>query len=302
MPALTTRVAAASATPRHPPSGTPRAAQQPAQAAEKTEDIRNDRSQQTFTPLQQTFAGRKWPRQDPPQTKPQARMVTTHHGHHAFTQVKGMFCGGVQIPPAFKISRPGYRDHFDTGTARSGNPQQRPQQTVQVPSKQCKSQQTIPKEEVMGVRGSGRKPRPNHLKALEGVRESRINREEPIPSEAAIVPPVELPEAAQAIWNRLAPDLIARRVLTAWDCDSFSVYCRAVALFNENAAVVEAEGAATDRPYKGSVASPAFRAMVAAEKMMTSIGARFGLSPADRARIQVDHNLGPKSGPESYLR
>lgn len=153
----------------------------------------------------------------------------------------------------------------------------------------------------MGVRGSGRKPRPNHLKALEGSRESRINREEPIPQEGVIVPPVELEPAAREIWDRLAPDLIARRVLTAWDVDGFSAYCRAVALFNRNAAVVEAEGASTDRPYKGSVASPAFRAMVAAEKMMTSIGSRFGLSPADRARIQVDRS-GPKSGAEAYIR
>ncbi len=152
----------------------------------------------------------------------------------------------------------------------------------------------------MGVKGSGRKPRPNHLKALEGCRESRINREEPIPSEGAIVPPVELPEDAREVWDRLAPGLIARRVLSAWDVDSFSVYCRSVAMYNRCACAVEAEGASTERPYKGLVPSPEFRAMVAAEKIMTSIGSRFGLSPADRSRLQVDDN-GPRSGLEGYI-
>ena len=152
----------------------------------------------------------------------------------------------------------------------------------------------------MGTRGSGRKPRPNHLKALEGCRESRINREEPVPSEGAIVPPVELPEDAQAVWDRLAPDLIARRALTAWDVDSFAVYCRSVALFNRAAAEVEAEGASTERKYRGLVPSPAFRVMIAAQKTMTSIGSRFGLSPADRATLRIDHS-GPKSGAEAYI-
>jgi len=163
------------------------------------------------------------------------------------------------------------------------------------------NQQTHPaKEFEMGSRSSGRRPRPNHLKALEGSRESRINRNEPIPDDAPILPPVELPPDARAVWDRLAPDLIAKRVLQAWDVDSFGVYCRAVALFNRAAAEVEADGASTERRYKGLVPSPAFRVMVAAEKMMTSTGSRFGLSPADRARIQVDPGA-PKTGAERYL-
>lgn len=153
----------------------------------------------------------------------------------------------------------------------------------------------------MGTRGSGRKPRPNHLKALEGVRESRLNRDEPIvPERDVIAPPVDLPHEALEIWNRKAPALIEMRVLTSCDVDAFAAYCRAVALFNRNAAVVEAEGASTARPYKGNVPSPAFRAMVAAERMMTSIGSRFGMTPADRAGLKVDHNS--KSGAELYIR
>lgn len=153
----------------------------------------------------------------------------------------------------------------------------------------------------MGGRGSGAKPRSNHLKALEGVREDRLNRDEPVPGDGSLRPPVELPEDAQAVWNRLAPDLINKRVLTAWDVDAFAAYCRANALFNAAATEVERDGAATERPYKGMVASPAFRAMVAAEKMMSSLGSRFGLTPGDRAQLKVNDNGGPKSGAERLL-
>jgi hypothetical protein len=48
----------------------------------------------------------------------------------------------------------------------------------------------------MGTRGPT--PRPNHLKILDGVDEYRINRNEPIPSEGGVFPPVELPPDARA--------------------------------------------------------------------------------------------------------
>lgn len=152
----------------------------------------------------------------------------------------------------------------------------------------------------MGTRGSGRKPRPTHIRALEGVRESRLNRDEPIPTEAAIVPPVKLEPAAQAVWDRLAPGLIEARVLTAWDTDLFAVFCRSQALFNAAAAAVEAEGASTERPYKGSVPSPSFRVMVAMGRTVSSLGARFGLSPADRSTLRIE-NSGPKTNAEWYI-
>jgi P27 family predicted phage terminase small subunit len=89
-------------------------------------------------------------------------------------------------------------------------------------------------------------------------------------------------------------------VLTTWDVDLWSAWCRSVALFHQAAAQVESEGASTDRKYQGLVPSPAFRAMVAAEKMMSSIGSRFGMTPADRATLRID-SLGPKSGVEGYI-
>lgn len=142
----------------------------------------------------------------------------------------------------------------------------------------------------MGGIGSGRKPRPNHLKALEGVRESRLNRDEPIPGEQAVVPPVELPEDALAVWRRLAPDLIAKRVMTAWDVDLFGAFCCEVALYHRAWAEVEANGTNIDRPRSGPVVSPAFRVAQSCLDAARSLAASYGLTPADRARLKIEPN------------
>jgi len=90
--------------------------------------------------------------------------------------------------------------------------------------------------------GRGFAPKSNHLKILESVREDRINRDEPIPSELPAVPAVELTADAQAVWDRLAPDMIAKCVLTSWDVDLFAAFCRTVAIYNRAATEVEKSG------------------------------------------------------------
>jgi P27 family predicted phage terminase small subunit len=101
-------------------------------------------------------------------------------------------------------------------------------------------------------------------------------------------------------WIIISTSAVACRVLTAWDVDSFAVYCRSVALFNRAIAEVEAEGASTERKYQGAVPSPAFRVMIAMGKTMTALGSKFGLSPTDRATLHVEHT-GPKSGAERFI-
>ena len=84
----------------------------------------------------------------------------------------------------------------------------------------------------MGKRGP--RPAPNHLKVIRGDRESNLNREEPIPSEiASPVAPPSLSEGAQFVWDRLAPDLTDKKMLTTWDVDTFAVFCEAVATYHD---------------------------------------------------------------------
>jgi len=77
----------------------------------------------------------------------------------------------------------------------------------------------------------GRPRKPTHLQIL-SVAGRSINRNEPTPAEAQCTP-MPLSDGAQVVWDRLAPDLIAKHILTAWDLDMFSVFCDAVATYQE---------------------------------------------------------------------
>ncbi|HWV47676.1 MAG TPA: P27 family phage terminase small subunit [Nitrospira sp.] len=150
----------------------------------------------------------------------------------------------------------------------------------------------------MGKRGPT--GRPNHLKALEGVEESRINRDEPIPSVGAVLCPVELNDAARAVWNRLAPDLIQKKVLTCWDADEFANGCRIQALLNEALDTAESCDLVIPGSNDNLVMHPAIRAVTALEATLRSVWSRFGLTPGDRAALKVDDG-GDSSGDEALI-
>jgi P27 family predicted phage terminase small subunit len=148
--------------------------------------------------------------------------------------------------------------------------------------------------------GRGRKARSSHLKALEGCREDRLNRDEPLPAAGAVVPPADLPHSALEIWNRLAPDLVAKKVLTCWDADQFANGCRIQAVLNEALAAAESEPLLSPGSNKNMVLNPAVRAVTSLQASLTAVWSRFGLTPADRAQLKVDDG-GQSSGAEAYV-
>ena len=147
----------------------------------------------------------------------------------------------------------------------------------------------------MGKRGPA--PRPTPLKVLHGVRASRINYAEPIPAMDVVEAPEGLSEAARALWDRLAPDLVRRHVLTGWDVEAFSAWCSAAALAREAAEHIDKEGAVVDAPVfdrngvrtgERRVKSQWLGVWRDAVDTMARYGARFGMTPSDRAQIKVD--------------
>lgn len=125
----------------------------------------------------------------------------------------------------------------------------------------------------------GRPTKPTHLKVLHGddkKNPQRINRAEPVP-DGEIRPPWELTDEAQAHWDRLAPDRIAKGVLQAWDCEAFALFCEAL---------VQAEKGAREagKPSKPGAPSPMSR-MKDAVAILTTLGGRFGWTPSDRAKL-----------------
>lgn len=130
----------------------------------------------------------------------------------------------------------------------------------------------------MGERGPA--PKPTHLKVLHGERQDRINTAEPQPDAAEVVPPFDLGKKAQQVWDRLAPDLERKGVLTAWDVDLFAELCEAIVRLREKRASSRA------KPEKGG-ASP-MREYAQALDMVVKLAGRFGLTPSDRAKLEVD--------------
>jgi|SRR5271156_5835119 len=121
------------------------------------------------------------------------------------------------------------------------------------------------------------------------------------PSEGMIIPPIELPADAMAIWNRLAPDLIDKGCLSAWDVDEFANGCRMQALLSRALSDAESSPLISAGSKDNLVMNPAIRAVTALEASLRSIWSRFGLTPGDRATLKVEPNLGQKSLAERFL-
>jgi P27 family predicted phage terminase small subunit len=153
----------------------------------------------------------------------------------------------------------------------------------------------------MGRRGP--KPAPNHLKLVQGVKESRLNRDEPIPSQiASIVAPDSISEGAAKVWDRLAPDMIDKKMLTEWDVDTFVVFCEAVATYHDCRQMMGHEYTAAGAA-GGVIKSPYWQIMRDCSAIMAQYSSRFGMTPGDRASLKanMDEAAGPASGAERIL-
>ncbi len=146
---------------------------------------------------------------------------------------------------------------------------------------------------MMGKRGP--RPQPTELKVLHGARRDRINTAEPQPAAGEVVAP-ELSAAAREVWDRLAPDLEAKGVLTPWDADEFAGFCDAVARRDEAARQLDKHGEVIRAPVfdrngkptgQRIVTSPWLSVWKAATDAVLRYGSRFGLSPSDRSQIKT---------------
>ena len=159
----------------------------------------------------------------------------------------------------------------------------------------------------------GTKPRPDHLKAVDGVEERYRNHDEPkpepTPEEQLIAPPRGLGAGPSKVWRRLAPDLVKKKMLTAWDVDMFTAFCVAVAQYDDARKQVARNGI-TDMGSQGQlIVSPYLRAQNMLLEQIVKLGSRFGLSPADRASISLVVAVGDSTndgtprpqGPERLL-
>lgn len=153
----------------------------------------------------------------------------------------------------------------------------------------------------MGRRGP--KPAPNHLKVVRGDQESRLNRDEPVPTDLGpAIAPASISDGGRAVWERLAPDLIDKKMLTTWDVDTFVVFCEAVSTYHDCRELMGREYTAVGAA-GGVIKSPYWQIMRDCSAVMAQFSSRFGMTPGDRASLKanVDEDSGPRLGAERIL-
>ena len=139
----------------------------------------------------------------------------------------------------------------------------------------------------------GRPAKPTALKILHGDRSDRVNTAEPVPLGVAVAPDT-MSVAGRAAWDRLAPDRIAQGVLTVWDVDAFAAFCEVTAV------LATAHRGIGAKPAPGAAPPIAkFRDLV---QLAVTLGAKFGWTPSDRAKLAVGGGRKePAAGAERLL-
>lgn len=146
----------------------------------------------------------------------------------------------------------------------------------------------------MGKRGPAKKP--TNLALLHGDRKDRVNTSEPHPSTLDVTSPGWLSDQARQVWEHIAPDLETKGVLTAWDTEAFACWCDAVVRRRTAARNLREQGEVIEAPVfnkNGDVTghrmtkSPWTLVLNEADAQVQRYGARFGLTPSDRADLHI---------------
>jgi P27 family predicted phage terminase small subunit len=150
-------------------------------------------------------------------------------------------------------------------------------------------------ENRVAVMTRGRRAEPTALKLVKGTRKSRINTSEPKPVVSRVVAP-PMSRKARTVWNRLAPDMIAKRVLTAWDSDLMVGYCESVVIARESAADIAKRGPLVTGARGGMVRNPSVTIHREANATMVRLASMLGIGAAERSRLHVDASSATPGG------
>lgn len=143
-------------------------------------------------------------------------------------------------------------------------------------------------------------PKPAELKALEGNRGHRpLNLNETFRPEVGLPAlPKTLSPGARKVWKRLSTELLRYNLMSAVFSDTFEDLCESVAdvkmlrhSLRRRQALMISEGKDPAEAFEESspggmkVQHPRYQVLKAERQMMHSLLAKFGLSPAEQARV-----------------
>lgn len=129
----------------------------------------------------------------------------------------------------------------------------------------------------------GRPPTPTAIRKLRGT---VLNKNETRIVHNSIAMPRTLTLEAHEVWNEHAPELLAMGLLCPADSALFAEFCESVVAVRIAREQIYALRDGT-LEVKAGGSSP-FNAYARAVAVMSGLAGRFGMSPLDRTRIQVD--------------
>lgn len=134
----------------------------------------------------------------------------------------------------------------------------------------------------MGRRGPA--PKPTAQKLLENNPGRRpLNAEEPEFSDVVIIPDlVKKNKVALAEWNRRAPELQEKKILTGQDTTEFAAYCLMHANFLKYQKLCD-----DDKSGELSIAKGYVNAAIKFNAERVRLAAKFGFTPSDRTQIKI---------------
>lgn len=157
----------------------------------------------------------------------------------------------------------------------------------------------------MGRRGP--KPEPAAVKKAKGNSGRRPIGEDPkvedakpeVSATASVVPPTWLKDGGLDVWNRLAPRLIAMKLLTQLDAETFGRYCRNFSRWLKMQERLDDKGEVYEIETASGIVrryEPAFAIADRLERQLSAAEANFGLNPAERQRLYAARAAGAGAG------
>lgn len=137
----------------------------------------------------------------------------------------------------------------------------------------------------------GRKPQAAATRAVKAAVRSRRKpaaAAEPAVVLGEVVAPAKLGPLGIQVWNALAPQLVASKLLTPLDVPAFSRYCRLTGRFEQAARTIDDEGLTYESVSAHGTLKrfhPAAMLEMRYSRELASLEASFGLNPGDRQRI-----------------
>ena len=143
----------------------------------------------------------------------------------------------------------------------------------------------------------GRKRQPEAIREAKAPVRSKRKAAPPKPQALSLGDGIAAPKfrdvEAVKVWNALAPQLVALRLLAGPDVPAFARYCRLAARFEQASKILDDEGLTYESvSAHGTLkrAHPAAMLEMRYSRELASLEASFGLNPADRQRIFAERS------------